>query len=425
MTGKIERTALLQYIFLYLTMQYFGGRIPAAIGNDRFFVLVLLIVSVTYLLHNRWIFTEGYRVNKFVFFEVIMIVWLVIELIYTSGGMTLGTITSFFLRFMVVHISIYSDPKNYLTRLVKMILAFAIISDLIYFSHFVGLTPMWKALSRFAFHVKSEFWAAGDTYGLFFIVFKITDLQRNSYMFGEPGEYQMIINTAIFFLLYYDKNIYIKNKSGALLVLLVTLLTIQSTTGFMSAIAMVILAFIQKRGNMERRTRNMLLVFVIIALIYCLFFATQDSVLYQSLINKLFSDEGKFDLFHGTATDRSMPFLSLMKVFQSSPGQVLFGVGPNGLSNTLMGGYTANGMINSIMMFGAIFTIIVYVYMINKNFLHSGNSLACIAAVFIVLNQAFSQPDMLSILTIVLLMWPYINTLAMREFGYEDDDCCN
>lgn len=415
MKGKIEKTALLQYIFIYLSMQYFGGRIPAALGNNVFFTLVLILVAGTYLVHMGWLFRDGGKVNKFIFFEIIMACFLAIEYIYMDGGMTWGTILSFLLRFMVVHISINSDPKNYLTRLIKMILVFAVISDMIYFSQLMGFSSIWNALSHFAYRIHSDNWASSDTYGLFLIVFKLDDLQRNSYMFGEPGEYQMIINTALFFLLYFENKIDIKKKSRAILVLLITLLTIQSTSGFISAIVILVGALIQRKDNIERQTRRVLLGFIFVAIVYCLFFATQDSILYRTFINKIFSDTGKVDLFQGTATDRSMPFISLTRILQNNPMQALFGVGPEGLSRTLIGGYTANGLINSIMMFGLIFTVIIYGYMIAANIKYTRNIATSLVAIFVVVNQALGQPDMLAIFSVVLLLWPYITELSLNE----------
>ena len=199
-----------------------------------------------------------------------------------------------------------------------------------------------------------------------------------------------------------------KQKRNLLILFLITLLTIQSTSGFFSLAVILILSLLQNGNKMEKSMRRLLIVVVFAALAYCVFFASKDSILYTALIDKIISSTGHIDLAQSTGADRVNPYFKLMLNLKEKPLQVIFGVGPNGLESTALGGYSANGIVNLIMMCGIFFTILLYYYMIEKNVKYSNNMFSSIAAVFIVINQGLGQPEMLSIFSILILLYPYI-----------------
>ena len=110
------------------------------------------------------------------------------------------------------------------------------------------------------------------------------------------------------------------------------------------------------------------------------------------------------------------PYFELMLNLKEKPLQVIFGVGPNGLKSTSLGEYSANGIVNLIMMCGIVFVVPLYYYMIKKNVKYSNNIFSSIAAVFIVINQGLGQPEMISIFSILILLYPYIFYLNMFRY---------
>ena len=414
---RVNRTALWQYMLIYISTQYFGGRVMTALGADIFFPLVLLIIAFT-IITRRYLLVQKNCVKRYFGFLFFILLYLGISVVFTSGGMTIGTMLSLLSRFLLIYISVAIDPDEYLMRLVKLVAVFASISDIIFVSHFIGLTPLLALISRWFYRIPSGMWYGGDTYGLFFFVFKLDDLTRNSYMFGEPGEYQMIINTALFFLLFFSNRIYMedKQKRNLLILFLITLLTIQSTSGFFSLAVILILSLLQNRNKMGKAMRRLLIAIVFVALTYCAFFASKDSILYTALIDKITSSTGHIDLAQSTGADRVNPYFELMLNLKEEPLQVIFGVGPNGLESTSLGGYSANGIVNLIMMCGIVFVVPLYYYMIKKNVKYSNNIFSSIAAVFVVINQGLGQPEMISIFSILILLYPYIINLNMFRY---------
>lgn len=207
-----------------------------------------------------------------------------------------------------------------------------------------------------------------------------------------------------------------KQKRNLLILFLITLLTIQSTSGFFSLAVILTLSLLQNRNKMGKAMRRLLIAIVFVVLTYCAFFASKDSILYTALIDKITSSTGHIDLAQSTGADRVNPYFELMLNLKEKPLQVIFGVGPNGLKSTSLGEYSANGIVNLIMMCGIVFVVPLYYYMIKKNVKYSNNIFSSIAAVFIVINQGLGQPEMISIFSILILLYPYIFYLNMFRY---------
>lgn len=94
---------------------------------------------------------------------------------------------------------------------------------------------------------------------------------RNSGMFWEPGAFQDYINLALFFNFRRLPNL-LKNRKGKLLVIFVTFITTQSTTGFL-LFALLVLAYIFVYTSMNK----------VVAIIIAIFFFTIGGFLFNSL----------------------------------------------------------------------------------------------------------------------------------------------
>ena len=422
---RIPKIKTLQFLCIYISMQYYGGRIYTLLGSAIFFSLSLILSAFVLVYEGNLLFHSEKKINGYIFGVTAMAVWLALSIFYTMGNMTVGTSLSVLSRFLLIYVSVGLDPENFLTRFIKMTVLFAFVSDVVYFSHFVGFTPLWKGISKVFYRIPSGMYFGGDTYGLFFLVFKVDDLARNSYMFGEPGEYQMIINTCLYFLLFEGKSVQLtpKYKTVSICLLLVTLVTIQSTSGFISLVIIIGMSLLQPNRFRENQSvKKVIVVCICAVLLYVLIFADETSIFYQSFYRKVFSSDGQLDLQQGTAAARSMPYYLMAENLLQNPLQVIFGVGANGLAQTVVGRYTANGLVNFIMMCGLIFVVPLYLLMSAGHFQYGKNPVATCCVILICLNQSVGQPDMLSIYSVLLLLYPYIFQIThnrKNELCYE------
>ena len=156
---RIPKIKTLQLLCIYLSMQYYGGRIYTLLGSSIFFSLSLMLSAFVLTYRRNLLFrkipysirsdtlTEK-KISPYIFGVMVMSVWFALSIFYTMGNMTVGTSLSVLSRFLLIYVSVGLDPKNFLTRFVKMTVLFALTSDIIYFSHFIGFTPLWRGISR-------------------------------------------------------------------------------------------------------------------------------------------------------------------------------------------------------------------------------------------------------------------------------------
>ena len=92
---------------------------------------------------------------------------------------------------------------------------------------------------------------------------------RNAGMFNEPGSHQIFLNFALFFLLCDDDNFDMKPPKyrAAILLLIVTIFTTLSTTGFI-CLGVVLLTMSLKKQENDRNTKLKLVAMVLLAVLF-------------------------------------------------------------------------------------------------------------------------------------------------------------
>lgn len=201
-------------------------------------------------------------------------------------------------------------------------------------------------------------------YGLFFYSLREFD-NRNTGIFTEPGVYQMVLNSALFVLLILDK--YLKNISKGrkrvyFSVLLIALLSTQSTTGYIGAF-LIISFFILNTSTNYITERKVVFVGVLIigfALLIDYHFRGEDSLVFVTLFKKLVTDSNTFSISaDGSGLARWGTILISLRSMFVKP----FGLGYDNfaqLLNTKETGYVAA----AILSFGAIWGIIPLLFII-------------------------------------------------------------
>ena len=120
----INQNAIIQYLLIYLLIQYIGGRVAEALGSDLFFGgTLLLCVYLMLQMPNRL------PLKKSVFgFLIILACSLGLSFAVTGGALSIGTILSILSRFILVYVAIQYDVQNFICRFIKMVFLMACIS---------------------------------------------------------------------------------------------------------------------------------------------------------------------------------------------------------------------------------------------------------------------------------------------------------
>lgn len=398
---KSERLAIMQYLLIYIMIQYIGGRVAAAVGADLFYGATITLCIFLFFMRIGDIRIE----KRFFMFCVVLVSLLFITALLTAGALSIGTILSVFSRFLIVYVSVAIDKKNFLFRLLKLVFIFSCISLILFI--FVQIMGTSVALGFFSklYEIKNGNYWLGSSYGLFLVCYNFMDATRNTYMFGEPGEYQSLIIMALYFLFFLKIEISNRKKIRYATIFIVTVLTIQSTTGYFNLIVLVLAMCISRRGSIAPALRKYVVLFLTAVGIYLVISYSPESFLYKNFIAKIFSDSGSLDMTVGTGDARIGPMLLFLDTIRTVPGKLIFGVGYDGISNTPMLEYSTGGLINSVVMLGILTNIWIYGKMFTSLKISGATISQYIFVIFFVINMGLSQPDLLAITSVLMCLY--------------------
>ena len=398
---SINRNAIIQYILIYLLIQYIGGRVLAVLGSDLFYGGTLIFCAfLLFQMPNRL------PLKKNVFgYLIILGLSLGMSFAITGGALSIGTILSIISRFILVYVAIQFDLENFIQRFLKLVFAMACIS-LIEFI-FVQIVGVSNALGFFShlYEIKNGASWLGNSYGLFFFCYNFMDPVRNAYMFGEPGEYQILLITVLYFMTFYDVDLEKKEKIRYYVVFLIALITTQSTTGYFNLIVLAVAVLLTNREQVHPIIRRIIIALIAVLILYLILFYSENSFIYKNFFSKILSDSNTLDLTTNTGVARVGPMKRFIETINIVPQKLLFGVGFSGLTSLPLGGYSTCGLINSIAMIGIISSILLYGKMIVSLCAWGKSMIQVGVGLFFVINMGLSQPDILSIMSVLICMY--------------------
>ena len=411
---SVNRNAIIQYILIYILIQYIGCRVAAVLGSDLFYgATIALCTLLLLMMPNRL------PLKKSVFgYLIILGCSMGLSFAITGGALSIGTILSILSRFILVYVAIQYDVDNFIYRFVKMVFLMACIS-LIEFA-FVQIVGTSNALGLFShlYQIRNGASWLGSSYGLFLICYNFMDPARNAYMFGEPGEYQILLITALFFMTFYDVELDRKTKIRYYLVFLITLITTQSTTGYLNLIALAVAVLLMNREHVHPFVRRIIVVLIVVLILYLAFFYSENSFLYKNFFSKILSDSNTLDFATNTGAARVGPMKRFAETIEAVPHKLIFGVGFSGLASLPLGGYSTCGLINSIAMIGIVSSVLLYGKMLGALFQGAKGWIPAVLGMFFVINLGLSQPDILSITSVLICMYGvYSGMIYRKEVG--------
>ena len=398
---KYNQTQIIQYLLIYLMIEFIGGRLPQFFGTDLFY---LFCIGISFFCMIA--FKEKIPFSKSYFNSVIIIgFFLIFTYCITGGALSFGTIAALIARFLLIYVSIKINQDMFALRFLRLVYLMAMIS-LVEFA-VVNIVGEESALELFSYlpKVKNSVSWLGSSYGTFPICYNFMDVSRNTYIFGEPGEYQYLMVCAICFLLFNDEQIDKKSYVKYFVVFVITLITTQSTTGYINLIAISICIMVINKNRIPHRIKKIFGILVIVGGIYLVIIPKETNVFYTAFMDKIINTEGKLDLATNTGAARVGPIIRFLAFALESPLKLITGVGFSGLSNTPLKGYSTGGLINCLAMFGLVTTFIILGRMFSSLSRNAKSWLEIVLIIFIIINQGLSQPDFLPILSPMLCFY--------------------
>ena len=324
----IRRSAITQYFLIYIMLiMSYSCMATFYLNQNILYCFILGIFGLLYITHKQ------YR-RQYAFIGVFIIFTGVVFQRLLNGGVGISAFLQISIPIICTHMSICADKEKFLDRYIKVVCFFATVSIVFWGIFLVApeLVDKWPAVEYFTQALGTgEYKVYWHGKGVLLYSFLEIHPTRNCGIYSEPGVYQIVLNSALFVLLFWKEKLHyedIREYYKHLLIILVALVTCQSTTGFLSLFILLVFYMLQNKGSEGKKIKRrivLLSLFFIIFLLVEYFINGYESILYNQVIFKLFGNSKTFtlDVSQGSGQYRMGTILYCLDLIVKHP----FGVG--------------------------------------------------------------------------------------------------
>ena len=249
------------------------------------------------------------------------------------------------------------------------------------------------------------------------------ELTRNNGIFTEPGLYQMVLNTALYFVLFYPEKIFVsdRKKRRILGVLILTIVTAQSTTGYLSLMVLIITYLIS--NNVEKSNKVPLRKIIVVAVLFLIVDQAVNGM--NSLLGNVISSKITFDggriAFVSTGAARVDTFAIVLSSLLKHP----LGAGSDLFNNMILSANKTSSdgaaLMAAAAQLGIQIWVILAAFFAYPAYKNRKSIYSYIAVVFMFINTTLGQSDIFYPALFILSMnfGSYENNM-MKGYAYED-----
>lgn len=390
----IEKKKLFHYLLVYCLIISQGSVLYNRYAD--YFILLIIGAASLFILNRK----SQMRYSKDIAFFILLSIALGCTVVASSGGLSVFSAGNFLSRFLLVFLVYYFDKDEFVQRYVNLVLVLALISLVVFTIQYIDFNLVTKILP--AYRTESTTY-----YGGVFASVVGWHSTRNIGLATEPGRHQVYLISALYFLLF--KNNYLsygpKMNMAARIILIITIITAQSTTGYLALIILLAGYLLAKSSDDnvtdERKLRNKtkvcILLLVFIAGVYTIY-GGSDTFIYKFFINKLFNSSGQIDLTVSSGSSRVVSILTDLSIAIKHP----FGMGyvpyqQIWLANKV--GFTPDtsscvGLTSSCAALGFHVVFLVLYFYLSKAWKNSTGIIEFLVLVLIFVNTSLAQPNL-------------------------------
>lgn len=335
--GEIYVNFMMVFLLLFTS-----GSMRYLQSADKYLVLIFIFTVLIWI-----IFTERKINNGFILYVAVFIGLQLIINMYTGGGLSLPSIVSTAMRLVLAYLILKIVGRDFAATYVSLIVFIAVVSLFGYLSDVFGLFgSIIRLLPR-----------VGNTgYEGFLYLFQFQQhIERNNSIFYEPGAYQAFLNAGFFLLFFVNMKFSLKRQRVYILILLVTLFTTYSTTGFL--IFAIIFSLFLMKSSVMTASGKMILVGVMFSVV--IIFAAQ----FQDVVTKKIIDYVDVEDITDSSNLRSMDALVDIEIIKRH----VFGVGYDkytavfsSIGQVGLGSSSSNGITKTFAVYGLPFGLFLF-----------------------------------------------------------------
>lgn len=342
---------LLDYIIISILI-IISGAVIYQQYNQEFLIISLILFIIIYLIRSK-----KYNINKTnIIFLFVIIIALGLNYLLNISDSSLTKYISYIIRFLISILIIGMIKFNsFRIKYCNIIVSLSLMSLIFY-----TIIILNKSFA-YNFPVIQDF--AGSYFGnaiLYAYRLPIVSNYRNNSIFWEPGAFQAILNVALFFELFFEKNNNIKRY-----IYIITIITTFSTTGYILLLLNILIYIIRRKNNISKIYLSMIIIIFIL-------FSSLGSV----IINK-------FDQENLSYSRRNVDFLADIDISVETTFNLIIGGGPSKYledfpikisSYGMMGTSSSNSITSTLAQFGLIFFILFLLFYFSNLSIITNNS---------------------------------------------------
>ena len=383
MSLKISQKKALEKIAIFVLLLFSGALLYKQ--NSDAFLLILMVYSIVTIVKRKLV-KDG-----FLKFAGVLFASCLLTSILTHGSLSIGSAINLVMHFVFPFCVIQNHKKisDFIINYCSVTFFVAIVS-LPFFAAQLIVPNLLKSITITNLQSGVLF------YTNIIYTFSSSALTRNCGIMTEPGLYQIILNTAIFFAIFFPKLFSEKKRILYLIVFTITIITTQSALAYIN-LCVIVFFFLISRNKENRKTRNVVFSGIVLVslIILVLGIFNPDIPFVSTITEKLFVD-GRIDVSVGSGRYRMISMLTDLEVFKRN----IFGAGYTDyydqfrrfkVENTIITSSSC-GLTYCLAVFGVITFLLIILYYFSTFWKAKGWLFPTICFVIIVGFTSWSQP---------------------------------
>lgn len=299
----------LQYLLIYIVLLFHRSQITNWY-EDKLLIIALLLSLFIIIYYNMKL-----NIKVLIGIGILAILQLII-CVYTNNSLSIPSVLNTIILCIITYISIEFNKEEFLNRLVKTIVFLAAVSLI---GFIVWNSPLESILVKIVPTISNGVDYYGTTYGGV-LYHHIPNYYRNVGIYREPGLYQIVLSVGLFIVLYFN-NIKLKRAKRIVysIILILTLITAQSTTGYISLIILLLGYLIVGNDIYIKRIVSMACLSIVVATALVFAIQGQDNFIQKNLFSKIQINKYSGGFKDGTGRARTIMMKIDFDVLKEKP----------------------------------------------------------------------------------------------------------
>lgn len=342
---KIKKSSIIHYLLLYFLLLFNGSRIWIVTARrERTIAIAIQLFVVILALCFKLSKPKKYNF-KYSLIELGVLALFIIFVRIRSGGVGISSLIEWAAYLLLAQITVLFDTKNVMQRFVNIVYVFATISIIGYVLQISFPSVLQSILPAYESNFSAYAGMSGQTilyrvqtaWGRFLFTFDERQITRNVGLFSEPGVYQIVLNSALFILLFMrgTTSFNAKQYRRRLIVLVIALLTSQSVTGYIGFIVLLLFYVVSKQNEKgDSGTKRFITVLGFMLLLFIVIdysIRSTSSLTYNVFLSRLFNSQGRIDLSASSGIYRLRTIETSLQLIFSHP----LGMGYDAANNAI------------------------------------------------------------------------------------------